>query len=77
MKSDLLGECVSWDQRHIRQHAITLPGIIMPAVPRASREVGMRVVEVINASKADCDELCQFHDVARLRVCCITFTGIV
>jgi hypothetical protein len=49
----------------------------MPAVPKASEEVGMRVVEVMNASKADYDELCQFDDDAGRRVTCTTFMGIV
>ena len=49
----------------------------MPAVPKASKEVGMRVVEVMNASKADYDELCQFDDGRSRSGACITFTGIV
>ena len=32
----------------------------MPAVPKASKEVGMRVEEVMSVSKADYDKLCQF-----------------
>lgn len=48
----------------------------MPAVPKASGEVGMRVEEVMSVSKADYDELCQFiaHPTAIHR--CTTFIGV-
>ena len=48
----------------------------MPAVPIASAEVGMRVVEVMSVSKADCDELCQFSDAAGVPMLRTTFTGV-
>jgi hypothetical protein len=46
----------------------------MPAVPKASGEVGMRVEEVMSVSKADCDELCQFIRAHYAGRHCITFT---
>jgi len=56
------GSQVSWrrlgggasDQRHIRQHMTAArPGIIMPAFPRASKEVRGCLGAVMHASKAD------------------------
>ena len=35
------------DQRHIRQHMTARPGIIMPAFPGASKEVGVGALVVI------------------------------
>jgi hypothetical protein len=47
-------------QRHIRQHMTAArPGIIMPACPRASKEVRVRVGAVMYASKADTGASCQ------------------
>ena len=49
-------------QRALRQHAELEPGIIMPAVPKASKEVWGRALVVIGESKADCYDVCQFRD---------------
>ena len=46
----------------LRQHAEREPGIIMPAVPKASKEVWGRALVVIGESKADCYDVCQFRD---------------
>ncbi|BDZ64998.1 hypothetical protein GCM10025877_19360 [Agromyces mangrovi Wang et al. 2018] len=50
--------CSAWTsgQRHIRQHMRARPGIIMPACPIASKEVRVRVVSVMRASKAAAGE---------------------
>ena len=45
-------------QRHIRQH-IARPAIIMPAFPRASKEVGMRELSDMASILVDAEAGCQ------------------